>query len=232
MSSWSPFFALAIFPLAYFVVINPVGFSWSFHHGLKATPPELLEKAQYTDRYVVTTRNIIVLGLLTALIVHQSIPAARIGLNLKNWPLNTLIGVSAGLMVVTLQGMVWKFLPSLNKNPNNPELRSGPVWFWIVSTLFGAFAEELWIAVCIVVLIQTSHSILASVLVTAIIFGLLHYGYRFGGILAIASYGAISGSLFVLRGSVLPLLLFHFIGNVGVLYWIRRGAALPRRVGV
>jgi len=47
MSSWSPFFALAIFPLAYFVAINPVGFSWSFHHGLKAMPPELLEKVQY-----------------------------------------------------------------------------------------------------------------------------------------------------------------------------------------
>lgn len=232
MSSWSPFFALAIFPLAYLMAMNPLEFSWSFHHGSEPMPPELIERTQHIDRYVVTIRNAMIVGLLAVLIAHQSLPAARVGLHLNGWLLNILIGVFAGLSVVTLQGMVWKFLPSLNQNPNNPELRSGPVWFWIVSTLFGAFAEELWIAVCIVVLIQTSHSIRASVLVTAIVFGLLHFGYRFGGILAIASYGAISGWLFVWRGSLLPLFLFHFVGNLGVLYWARRGAALLRRGGV
>ncbi len=232
MSSWSPFFALAIFPLAYFVAINPVGFSWNFRHGLNPMPPELLERAQHIDRYVVTIRNAIALSLLAALILHQSITARQVGLHLNNWLSNSLIGVFAGLMVLTLQGMVRKFLPVLNKNPNNPELQSGPAWFWIVSTLSSALAEELWIAVCIVVLIQTSHSILASVLVTASVFGLLHFAYRFGGILAIGSYGAISGSLFVLRGSLLPLFLFHFIGNIGALYWARRGAALLRREGV
>src|SRR6266403_1763899 len=134
MSSWSPFFALAIFPLAYFVAINPVGFSWNFRHGLNPMPPELLERAQHIDRYVVTIRNAIALSLLAALILHQSITARQVGLHLNNWLSNSLIGVFAGLMVLTLQGMVRKFLPVLNKNPNNPELQSGPAWFWIVST--------------------------------------------------------------------------------------------------
>jgi uncharacterized SAM-binding protein YcdF (DUF218 family) len=61
-------------------------------------------------------------------------------------------------------------------------------------------------------------------LVTAGVFGLLHFGYRLGGILMMASYAAMSGLLFVLRCSLLPLFLFHFIGNVGVLYWTRRPA--------
>lgn len=222
MSSWSPFFALCIFPVAYFVAINPVGLSWSFHHNSEPMPSELLERRRYVDRYVVTIRNVMILGLLAVFAEHQSLPASQIGLHLNECLSNVLIGVLAGLSVVTLQGIVWKFLPSLIQNPNNPELRSGPAWFWIISTAIGAFAEELWIAVCIVVLIQTSHQILTSVLVTATVFGLLHFGYRFGGILAMAGYGAISGSLFALRGSLIPSFLFHFIGNVGVLYWVRR----------
>lgn len=178
MSSWAPLFALGIFPLAYLTIINPVWFSWSFHQGLKPMPPELLERTQYIGRYVDTIRNAMTLGLLAVLIVHESIPAARIGLRLSGWLLNATIGTVAGLARVALQGLVWKFLPSLNKNPNNPELRSGPVWSWILSFLFGSFAEELWIVVCIVVLMQTSLSVLASVSVTAIVFGLLHFGYR------------------------------------------------------
>ena len=229
MSSWAPLFALGIFPLAYFAAINPLGFSWNFHQGLKPMPPELLKRVQHIDRYVVTIRDAMTIGLLALLIVHQSIPAARIGLHSRDWRLNTVIGVFAGLLRVGLQGVVWKFLPSLNKNPNNPELRSGPVWSWILSFLFGAFAEELWIAVCIVVLIQTTHSILVSISVTAIVFGLLHFGYRVGGILALAMYGAISGCLFLSRGSLLPPYLFHCIANLGVLYWARRGMALTRR---
>src|SRR6266478_8338158 len=56
-------------------------------------------------------------------------PVVQVGLHLNNWLSNSLIGVFAGLMVLTLQGMVRKFLPVLNKNPNNPELQSGPAWF-------------------------------------------------------------------------------------------------------
>lgn len=92
--------------------------------------PELIERTQHIDRYVVTIRNAMIVGLLAVLIAHQSLPAARVGLHLNGWLLNILIGVFAGLPVVTLQGMVWKFLPSLNQNPNNPELlatREDPV---------------------------------------------------------------------------------------------------------
>lgn len=222
MLPWTPILALSIFPLAYLLAGNPLQFCWGFRHGSEAVPPELHERIQHIDRYVLVARGVLILGLLAALIVHQSIPDRRIGLHLSNFPPNALIGLSAGLVNLALQGMILKFIPRVNEKPNNPELRSGPVWFWILATPFGVFAEELWIAVSIVLLLQTLHSTLVSISVTAAVFGLMHFAYRPGGILAIALYGAISGWLFVSRGSLLPSFLFHCIGNVGALYWARR----------
>lgn len=224
MSLWIPIFALAIFPAAYLIAINPVGFSWSLHHGSEPMPPELRQTVQRTDRYVLAIRDIIIVALLALLILYQTLPAEQVGLSLNSWALNVVIGGFAGLMRVGLQRILWKLLPSLSKNPNNPELLSGSVWFWIASTFIGALAEELWIAVCIVILMQSSHSVPLAVSLTVIVFGLLHLNYRLGGALAIASYGAISGCLFLSRGSLIPSYLFHCMGNLAVLYWVRRRA--------
>src|SRR5437660_9623909 len=137
MPLWIPIAALTIFPLSYLAAINPVAFSWSFRHGSQSMPPEILQRVQSINYYIEPIRNVLTVGLLSALIAHQCIPLATIGLHLNGWLLNTVIGTFAGLMRVALQGMVWKFLPSLNKNRLRPELRDGPAQFWILAFLIG-----------------------------------------------------------------------------------------------
>jgi len=225
MASWVPLVALALFPLAYLAALNPIRFSWGFHHGSERMPHDVLERAEHADCYFEAVSGFLLICLLAALMLLASIAPTRVGLNSKSWLLNALIGILASVPRVTLQGLAWKFMPSLRSDSHHPELRKGPAWFWILSTLLGAFAEELWIAVCIVILLATSHSAWVSVIATATVFGLMHYAYRFGGVLAIALYGAIFGWLFVSRGSLLPSYLFHCIGNLSVLYWTRRGAS-------
>jgi hypothetical protein len=85
MSSWSPLFALAIFPFSYFVAMNPVGLSWSFHHSLEPMPSELLTRAHRVDPYVVAARNVLIVVLLAMIIAHQSIPSAQLGLHINKW---------------------------------------------------------------------------------------------------------------------------------------------------
>jgi membrane protease YdiL (CAAX protease family) len=84
----------------------------------------------------------------------------------------------------------------------------------------GAFAEELWIAFCVATFIATGHSNTLSVLTTSVVFGATHFEYRFGA-LAVVMYGAVSALLFLWLGSLIPMFLFHFIGNLGSLYWAR-----------
>jgi membrane protease YdiL (CAAX protease family) len=217
--------------LAFLTVVNPLVISWTFHHGSEPMAPELLAKAYYVERYVMVLRNLTIVAVVYALAAHQSLPGTRLGMNWNDWQTNVAIGFSFGLMRVALQGSIRKLLPSLGEVPNNPELLSSPTSFWIANFLLGSFAEELWIALCIVVLVSVLNSLTIPILVTGVVFGLVHFGYGFGGFLAIAIYGIISGSLFVWRGSLLPLFLFHFLGNLGVLYWARRAAAPLRRGG-
>ena len=64
--------------------------------------------------------------------------------------------------------------------------------------------------------------------ITVIVFAAVHYGYRLGGVIAIAMKGVVSALLFLWGGSLIPMFLFHFIGHLGSLYWARR-AGWPTR---
>ena len=106
-------------------------------------------------------------------------------------------------------------------------VRRGSVALWVLIFLAGAFSEELWIAFCLAVLITALHSTFLSVAITVIVFAAVHYGYRLGGVIAIAMKGVVSALLFLWGGSLIPMFLFHFIGNLGSLYWARRAAGPP-----
>lgn len=167
----------------------------------------------------------IVLGLAR----HQSLRFSQIGLRLDGWQPNALIGVGAGALQVGLQRLFWRFGPL--SNTNDKRLAAEPRANWILSQMFSVLAEELWLVFCVVCLIRAGHSLLVAVLLPATVFGALHYQYRAGAI-GTGVYGAISASLFLWRGSLLPSYLFHYVGNMGSFYWARRGAALLRRDGV
>jgi membrane protease YdiL (CAAX protease family) len=231
MAFWIPYLGLAIFPIAAFAPFNLVRFFWGYHHGFEPMPHDVQERAETVDRYVWPLTNLLTIVPIVILMNHQSVPAALVGLRFDLWKLNAALGVSAGLFLVVIQGSLRMLMAPDKQGLDHAEHSRGPASLWCLIFLFGAFSEELWLAFCLVAFRQTNHSVAFSVLLTAIAIGLAHFPYR-SGALATASLGAVSGMLFLWRGSLIPTYLFHFIGNIGALYWARRGTALTRRDGV
>jgi hypothetical protein len=228
MASWIPYLGLAIFPIAAFAPFNLVRFFWGYHHGLEPMPHDVQERAERVDRYIWPFTNLLTIAPIVALMNHLRIPAPVVGLRLDLWQLNVVLGVSTGLFLVVIQGLLRMLMTPKKEDLDHAEYARGSASLWCLIFLFGAFSEELWLAFCLVALRQTTHSIAFSILLTASVIGLAHFPYRFGAF-ATASLGAVSGILFLWRGSLIPPYLFHFVGNIGALYWARRGAALTRR---
>jgi membrane protease YdiL (CAAX protease family) len=230
VAPWVPYLALVIFPLVIFVPFNPLRFRWGYQHGFEQIPQELQEKFERVDRCITYPfRAALLIALIVAFTYHSRIPAIRLGLSWDHWRANATIGVCAGLLRFVFLGLAWRFIPlrkDVLANSSHDHVR-GPVLTWVLLFLLSVFSEELWWALCLVTLRQTNHSAVISVVLTAIAFGLAHFPHRMGAV-AIACIGAFSGMLFLWRGSLVPPFLFHFLGNLGVLYWDRRVYRLSR----
>ncbi len=183
-------------------------------------PPEIQGKAERIGRYAHFVGDAIIFGLAGLLMRRAPVPSALVGLILGGWKSNVAIGVTAGILLVAVQRMINP--PADPLHPFVYKVRKGSAGLWVVIFIVGAFAEELWIALSIFTLRATGHSVGLSVAVTAIVFAAVHYAYRFGTV-AVAVKGAVSGLIFLWCGSLIPMFLFHFIGNLGSLYWARRG---------
>ncbi|MBZ5554008.1 MAG: CPBP family intramembrane metalloprotease [Acidobacteriia bacterium] len=224
MASFIPYLALAIFPIASIVPFNLFRFSWGYHHGLQKMPDDVRERAEKVDRFTWPFHKLLTIAPVILLMKHEGVSPRATGLHLDVWQLNAALGICTGLMLVVIQGLLWRLMNRRMGSLDDAECARGPASLWLLEFLFGAFSEELWLAFCLVGLRRTCHSIPLSILLTAIAFGLAHFPYGFGAF-ATASYGALSGMLFLWRSSLLPSFLFHFVGNIGSLYWARRGVA-------
>jgi membrane protease YdiL (CAAX protease family) len=224
LSSLTPYLALASFPLATWLAPNPTRFSWGFRHGLEPMPVEVRDKAESTDRYWYFIVDAITIAFVIALMLRNGIPAARVGVRLAQWKNNVVVGVAAGIVSVLFQSLLTRFFPNAVSGSTVDHYRRRSVTLWVFVFVSGAFAEEFWIAFCLVTLRAAGHSAVISVVATAVVFGAVHFTYRFGAI-AVAIKGAASALLFLLCGSLIPMFLVHFIGNLGSLYWLR--AAQP-----
>jgi membrane protease YdiL (CAAX protease family) len=98
----------------------------------------------------------------------------------------------------------------------------GSVPLWIASLFVGAVAEETWIVFCILAMTQLGGSVFFTVVLTSLIFGFGHLLLGVQAVPALALSAVPSCLLFLWRGSILPLVLYHWIGNIGALYWQRR----------
>ena len=141
-----------------------------------------------------------------------------IGLNVGGWCWNLLIGIGVSFLPLGLQAFYRRLYPL--PDMKDKSLAGESTANWILSQLLSVLAEELWMAFCLVSLIRTGHSAIVAVIVTAFVFGALHFQYRSGAV-GTALYGAVSSFLFLWRGSLLPSYLFHYIGNMGSFYWAR-----------
>jgi membrane protease YdiL (CAAX protease family) len=222
VSHWVPYVVLAAFPLLGFFPFNIVAFSWGFRHGTQEMPTELAVTSNRIDTYVERTKHIFLLVVVLSFAIHYAVPFAQIGLRWNDWRWNLALGVGVGILQLSLMGFVWKVTPARKGFLGDERILKSPIAEWIISNLYSVFTEELWIAFCIVTLMKVGHSSVTSLLLTAAVFGAAHYQYRLGAV-ATVLYGIVFGSLFVWRGSLLPSYLMHFMGNVGALYFARRG---------
>jgi membrane protease YdiL (CAAX protease family) len=218
----TPYVALAILPLSSCLTLNPVRFSWGLCHGLEPIPLELVERVQLFDRYVLFIRDVLTISFVAGLMFWQSVPAAHVGLRLDEWKSNVAIGVVAGVLHVAISSVLTTLVPAAGNMPAMAYMRKGPIPLWIFLLITGAFAEEFWIAICLVVFRDTGYSTGLAVVFTAAVFGAMHFEYHFGGALALAMIGAISCLLFLWTGSLFATCLFHCIRNLGILYRLRR----------
>jgi membrane protease YdiL (CAAX protease family) len=163
--------------------------------------------------------------MLWAVLARQHVAPDRVGLHLHQWPHNLAVGLLAGGLRVVSQIFARMLVTITKENFNNPEILRGPAYYWICCGLVGALAEELWIASSLVALQSTGRTAAFAILVTSCVFGAAHYTYRFGAI-AVAIIGAVSCGLILWTGSLLPSILFHYIGNLGLFVWAR--GTLPR----
>ncbi len=173
------------------------------------------------NRYLNFLVDVLTVGLIVVLLHKISLGTARIGLHLNNWRYDALIGLTAGILLIVVQRLMLGLVPIDPQHSFTSRVRKGSPLLWVSIFITGGFSEELWVAVCLVLLKATGHSVAVSVAMTVVVFGAMHYAYGFGGTVAVATNEAISALLFLHYGSLVVTVLFHFIGNMGSLYWNR-----------
>lgn len=213
--------ALAAFPIATLLAPNPTRFHWSLRHGSEPMPPEVSDRAESADRSWYFFVDAIIVVFVASLMLWEHVSGSQVGLRLTNPTKNTAIGAAAGAARVFLLNLLTKVFPPRTADRVTDRFRRGPAQLWVIIFFAGAFSEELWIALCLVVLQMNHHSSIASAALTAAVFGAVHFEYRLGTIVT-AMYCVFSAVLFLWLGSLIPMFLFHFIGNLGSLYWARR----------
>lgn len=184
-------------------------------------PPEVRERSETVSRYLNFLVDALIVGLVFVLLRRTSLGTTSLGFHLSNWMRNAAIGIFAGVLLVLTQRLLLNSIPINPEHPFTSRVRKGSISLWVLLLMAGAFSEELWIAFCLVTLKSAGHSSGLSVLLTCMVFAAEHYSYRFWGVLAVALKGIISALLFLHYGSLFVTFFFHFVGNLGSLYWNR-----------
>jgi len=184
-------------------------------------PSEIAQRAERIGRYILWVRHGLLVIIILSLAVHESLRFSDIGLRLDHWRQNSLIGIAAAFLPLGLQGHFWRRSSRLDERAKR--LAGEPTANWIASQFVSVLAEELWMAFCLVSFIRTGHSALGALILTATIFGALHFQHGAGAV-GSAVYGAVSGWLFLWQGSLVAPYLFHYVRNMGALYAARRAS--------
>jgi membrane protease YdiL (CAAX protease family) len=188
---------------------------------MQPMPAEMSDRADTLNRYLGFLVDALMLGLIAALSHKTSLDAKRIGLHLNNWKYDALTGLIAGTLLVASQRLMLGLTHIDPQHAFTSRVRKGTALIWIAIFVTGAFSEELWIAVCLVLFKATGHSVASSVAMTMVVFAAIHYPYGFWGTVAVATKGTFSALLFLHYGSLVVTFLFHFVENMGSLYWSR-----------
>jgi membrane protease YdiL (CAAX protease family) len=233
--SLTPFLALAAYPVSYLLgfSFNPIEFRWTANLARQGRPisepmpQELQERADEVTRYLNFFVDALILTSIAIWAHKISFGPARFGLQLADWKRHVLVGASAGILLIAAQGLMLRRVPIDPRHAFTYRVRKGSALLWVFILISGAFSEELWIAFCLIVL-TTTHSVTISVAMTIVVFAAAHYSYRFWGAVVVAAKGAVSAILFLHFGSIIVTFFYHFVANLGSLYWNRYWRAATR----
>jgi Type II CAAX prenyl endopeptidase Rce1-like len=236
LSPLNAFLALAIYPAAVLL-----GFSFNLtearwgsslaRRGLpfgEPMPQELRDKADAMRRYLSFLVDALILCFVAILSYRIPVSSSEIGLRCVNWKRNTIIGIAAGTALIVVMGLMLRRVPIDPGHDFTYRVRKGSLLLWVFIFVSSAFSEELWIAFCLVVLTSTKNSAAISVAMTTIVFAAMHYSYRLWGAVAVGAKEVISAVLFLHFGSVIVTFFYHFVANLGSLYWNRYWRATTR----
>lgn len=187
-------------------------------------PLVVRDKAELVDRYLYFFMYALTAGFVVGLMLRSNIRATRVGLRLEHLGSNVATGIVVGALLVLTQGLANRFLTKSGQPKTTDRFQRGSGELWVLVFLAAAFAEEFWIAFCVVSMRAAGYPETICVAVTASVFGAAHLAYRVSGALSVSARGVVSALLFLWLGSLMPMVLFHFIGDLGNLYWLRRSA--------
>ena len=204
------------------IIINPMQIVWAIRHPFEDMTSEYAVKMKKVSFLLQLLKEIVLLALLFGLLIHQGMSAGRVGFHLGNWQINVAIGATAGSLMIGVQALIRRLMAAAKYTDPDEQLFKGSVPLWICSLLVGAVAEEVWIVFCILAMTQLGGSVFFAVVVSSLIFGFGHVLLGLEAVPVLALSAVPSCLLFLWRGSILPLVLYHWIGNIGVLYWQRR----------
>jgi Type II CAAX prenyl endopeptidase Rce1-like len=229
LSHFTPLLALAVYPTAFFLgfAINPIEFRWGANQARNGRafgapmPQRLQDRSDAVTRYLNFLVDALVLAPIVGMSRAMGLGFARIGLQLASWKHDAAFGIAFGVLSIAVMGLLLRRVPIDPRHPFTYRVRKGSPLLWLFVFITGAFSEELWIAFCLVAFRTTGYSAAASVLMTVAVFAAVHYSYHFWGALAVAVKGTVSAMLFLHFGSLVVTFLYHFVGNLGSLYWNR-----------
>ena len=163
-------------------------------------------------------RDLLVGAILARLMINQGISASQVGLSPRAWPVNLAVGMVAGLAQLGLQSLLRRWTASVGQPKQGRAPLQRPTTASIPSLVLSAFIEEFWIALSIAAMTKSAHSNLAATLVTAIVFGFSHLPLGIDVVPAMTLSAIPSCLLYFWRRSLIPLFLYHLIGNLGAIY--------------
>jgi|SRR5208337_629837 len=231
MSGLTPYLALAVFPVAYLLgsSFNPPRLLWGIRLALQdlpyqpisQAPAPVREKAEAYSRYALFLVDAIMTGLVFLFMRRCSLLAATVGLHVLNWKLYSGVGIGAALLLNALRRLFISRVPIDPADSYTQNVRGGSLLHWVCIFVAGAFSEELWLALCLVALKATGHSSVLSVFLTLLVFAMMHYSYGFWGAIGASLGESISALLFLHFGSLFVTFFYHFVANLGSLYFHR-----------
>ena len=220
--------ALVIYPLAIFLgfSFNPVEFRWGARlaesgQTYRPIPETLRDKADGATRCLNFLVDGFILALVVALSRTLSLSPAQIGLQLTRWQRSLTIGLAVGAALVLMEFLALRQVPIAPKFDFTRRVRKGSPVLWVLILVSSAFSEELWIALCLVVLTTAGYSEVLAVTVTMSVFATGHRSYGFWGAVAAGAKGTVSALLFLHFRSLVVTFPCHSVANLGSLYWNR-----------